>query len=114
LVVLRMEDGERRMPALVGRLPLRVSKGPRHVPLPERTTGSRAEHEVRRLGEPRPELVMHEHHGELLWDRHRACRSVRLRCLSIPVAVDLVAELELGVIEIGKTHVCPGQREELR
>ena len=66
------------------------------------------------MGEPRSELVLREHQGELLRDRHRPCGSVRLRRLSLAVAVDLVAEPELGVFKIVKTGIRPGQRERLR
>jgi hypothetical protein len=49
---------------------------------------------------------MPEHQGELPLGS-APCVPIRPSCcLSIPVAVDLVAELELGVIEIGKMHVC--------
>jgi hypothetical protein len=57
---------------------------------------------------------MSEHHGQLSWDRHCSCRSVRPRRLSAAVTVDSVADLELGLFEIAKSRIRPGQREQLR
>ena len=57
---------------------------------------------------------MSEHQRQLVWDRHRACRSVRLGCLSAAVTVDLAAKLELSIIQVVETHIRPGQREDFR
>jgi hypothetical protein len=114
LIVLLMKHWERRVAALVSCLPLRCAKGSRDVPLAERPPGACAEHKVARHGEARSDLVLRKHESQLSRDRHRACRSVRLRRLSIAVTVDLIAKLELGLIEIVKSHVCPGQREQFR
>lgn len=111
LVVVRMQDGERGVSALVRRLALCLPKRACHVSLPERTTSPRAEDVVARPRVPRSQLVMREHESQLLGDRHRASRSIRLRGLTVAVTVDLVAELELGVIKIEKTDLFRGQRE---
>ena len=66
LIVPLMEHGERRVAALVLRLLLSRTKGPRHVPLPEWTPGACAEHKVARLREARSDLVLSEHEGQLV------------------------------------------------
>ena len=88
LIVLLMKHRERGVAALVFRLPLRRTKGSRHVALPKRTPGARAEDKVARLREARSDLVLREHEGQLSWDRHGARRSVRLPRMSLAVAID--------------------------
>ena len=58
--------------------------------------------------------VVDEDLGELAWDRDGAGGLVGLGRCDLAVAVDLVGELDLGVVERVESDVRPGQAEELR
>ena len=102
-----VEHRERRLAVLIDRLRLGESQRAADVPLAQGTTSARREHEVIRLREPGRQLVTDKHQRELPRDRDRPRRSIRLRRTSLPVAVHLPREFDLGVIDVFQADVGP-------
>lgn len=111
VAVSLVELGKCRIPVPVDGTALRLAERADDVPLTESATGTGREHEIARSCVGRRELVTSEDRRQLLRDRDCSRGPVRLRRLAVPVAVDLPAELYLGVVWIFEPDICPCQRK---
>jgi hypothetical protein len=97
VLIQRVQQGEGGPPVTVDGFELRDAERASDVPLAERTARARCEDEVLAVDERRSASMFAEESRQLLGDRNGPRRPIGFGRAEVPVSVDLVGELDLGV-----------------
>jgi hypothetical protein len=113
VLVHGVQGWEGRVTVVVDGFDLSSTQGASDVALTERAARTRREHEAVRANEGRHVSVRGKKPCQLRWNRDRSRRAVSLGRGEVSASINLMSELDLGVVDVVDPEVRPGESQKL-